>query len=71
MFDTIEIKCIYEKRRIKLEEKEERRISIDIDKDLWHQVGIQSAINGVLKKEYVKQALEEKIERDRKGYEVI
>lgn len=49
----------------------EQRISIDIDKDLWHEVGVQSAVKGIMKKEYVKQALEEKIKKDKKGYDVI
>lgn len=51
--------------------KNEQRISIDVDKDLWHEVGVQSAVQGVLKKEYLRQALEEKIEKDKKGYEII
>lgn len=44
----------------------EQRISIDVDRDLWHEVGVQSAIQGVLKKEYLRQALEEKIKNDKK-----
>lgn len=49
----------------------EQRISIDIDKELWHEVGVQSAIKGIMKKEYVRQALEEKIKKDKKGYDII
>lgn len=52
-------------------ENNEQRISIDIDKDLWHEVGVRSAIRNMMKKEYVKQALEEKLEKDKKGYDVI
>lgn len=52
-------------------EKNEQRISIDVDKDLWHEVGVRSAMKGIMKKEYLKQALEEKIEKDKKGYEII
>jgi len=51
--------------------KNEKRVSIDINKDLWHQVGIKSAVKGVSKKEYVQQALEEKIEKDKKGYDIL
>ena len=46
-------------------EKNEQRISIDIDKELWHEVGVQSAIKGIMKKEYVRQALEEKVCREK------
>lgn len=49
----------------------ERRISIDVDKDLWHEVGVQSAIQGVLKKEYLRQALKDKIEKDKKEHDII
>lgn len=51
--------------------KNERRISIDVDKELWHQVGIESAKKDILKKEYVKQALEEKINKEKKEYDII
>lgn len=44
----------------------EKRVSIDIDKDLWHQVGVQSAKKGIMKKEYVRRALEERIDKDKK-----
>lgn len=39
----------------------EQRISIDVDKNLWYEVGVQSAIMGISKKEYLKKALEQKV----------
>lgn len=66
----MQIIYLKEEREIQMS-KNEQRISIDVDKDLWHEVGVQSAVQGVLKKEYLRQALEEKIEKDKKGYEII
>lgn len=45
--------------------KETRRINIEIDKKLWHQVGIESAKLGITKKDFTTMALKEKIERIR------
>lgn len=54
-----------------MEKKNEQRITIDVDKDLWHEVSIQCAIKGIMKKEYVHQALKEKLDKDKSGYDII
>lgn len=43
--------------------KKEQRVTIDINKELWHQVGIESAKLGIYKKDFLEKALKEKIER--------
>lgn len=47
--------------------KEQKRINIVIDKDLWIEVGIESAKLDITKKEFTTQALIEKIERIRQA----
>lgn len=44
-------------------DKEVRRITLDIDKRLWYEVGIESAKLDVTKREFVETALREKIEK--------
>lgn len=46
---------------------ETKRVNIDIDKKIWHQVGIESAKLDITKKEFTTQALIEKIERIRQA----
>lgn len=40
-----------------------RRINVDIDKKLWHEVGIESAKLGITKKDFTTMALREKINK--------
>ncbi len=42
---------------------EMKRITMDIDKKLWYQVGVESAKLDIKKREFVEMALREKIER--------
>lgn len=44
---------------------EVQRLTIDMDKKLWHQVGIESAKLGITKREFTTNALKEKIEKIR------
>lgn len=41
-----------------------QRINVDVDKSLWRDVGIRCAEQGVTKRTFMEQALEEKLERD-------
>lgn len=47
-----------------------RRINIDMDKRLWHQVGIESAKLGITKKEFTTRALQEKINKTKSESEL-
>lgn len=44
---------------------ENQRINVDVDKSLWRDVGIRCAEQGVTKRTFMEQALEEKLERDK------
>ena len=41
------------------------RRTIDIDRTLWHDVGVASAMLGITKREFVEQALREHLEKTR------
>lgn len=43
--------------------KETRRINIDMDSKLWHEVGIESAKLGITKKEFTIRALRDKVKK--------
>lgn len=44
-------------------DKRVQRVTLLLDKELWHQVSIESAKMGIHKKEFVDIALREKINR--------
>lgn len=46
--------------------KETERKTIEIEKGLWHEVGIACAILGITKREFTNMALKEKLERIKK-----
>ena len=48
-------------------EAETQRVNMDLPKELWKKVGIQSVIEGVQKRELVVKALEEYLIKTKKG----
>lgn len=44
---------------------ENQRINVDINRQLWQEVGIRCAEKGVTKRTFMEEALAEKLERDR------
>lgn len=45
------------------EKEQEQRVTIDMNKELWHQVGIESAKLGITKREFTETALREKVNK--------